>query len=366
LSHGWSNFTFVTQCSGAGGDPAGLVSRRRVLGAALRLGTSSAVAATGLGALSGCTPSDPRVSSDDPKLTPTPTPTRATVSPGPPPQTFAAELALADLAAAILAGPQRGKLSAGQRALLTAAAQGHRQHAAALASPAPTARPSSPVPSSRPAAPSDIARLSLPQSLALLRRQELAQRDRARGTALSRSGFESLVWGSISVAAASWATALSSKAAVPVAAAGPSRPMAAQSDVEALQSMIRQLHALVYGYQLALGRLSPTSAAGRRAYQSLLARRSLRNDLVDTLIARSASVPAAAGAYVPPVDPRSPASAAELIRRMETAFQPFCGLWLAAASRPGDRSRAYDVLAGTTATALSWRAPVTVWPGWVS
>ena len=140
--------------------------------------------------------------------------------------------------------------------------------------------------------------------------------------------------------------------------------MAALSDVEALQAVVRQLHALVFGYQLALGRLPASTSDGRRALASLEDHRRLRNRLEQELIRRSANVPAAAPAYVPPVRPTTAARSAALIQRMETALRPFCGLWLASATKPGDRRRALDTLAETDATARSWGAALTAWPGW--
>jgi hypothetical protein len=256
-------------------------------------------------------------------------------------------------------------LSQVQRPLLTALAQAHTLHAIALASPTPTARPSTGT-TAKGSAPAGFAKLTLAHSVALLVKDEQVQANRMRRSALRGRGLEALLFGSIGVAAVSYASALGST--TPVGMARPvsqHRPMAPVSDVEAIQTMVRQLHAIVYGYQLALGQLGETSSAGQRALASLHSHRLLRDRLVGMLVARSAGVPAAAAAYVPRTDPTTAKRSAKLIRQMETALQPFCGLWLASAAKPADRQLALDTLAHTNALARRWNAPLTVWPGWV-
>jgi len=51
---------------------------------------------------------------------------------------------------------------------------------------------------------------------------------------------------------------------------------------------------------------------------------------------------------------------------MQTALQPFCGLWLAAAATPADRQQALTALSNAMKTARSWGAPLGAWPGWSS
>ena len=63
------------------------------------------------------------------------------------------------------------------------------------------------------------------------------------------------------------------------------------------------------------------------------------------------------------MNPRSSASAVRLIKTMEIALAPFCGLWLAAATNGSDRGRAFTALADTVATGLRWGAPIRAWPG---
>ncbi|HEY9468020.1 MAG TPA: DUF4439 domain-containing protein, partial [Propionibacteriaceae bacterium] len=77
-------------------------------------------------------------------------------------------------------------------------------------------------------------------------------------------------------------------------------------------------------------------------------------------------VPAAEPAYVPSVVPRNQATAGKLIMQMQTALQPFCGLWLVAAASRADRQQAFTALAAAVKTARSWGAPLSAWPGWSS
>jgi hypothetical protein len=281
----------------------------------------------------------------------------------------AGEQDLTELAAAILTGRHRRELSRSQRTMLTAVRNTHSQHRIALGGPAPTSRPttSSPsaAPSPAPAPPVGLAGLTLTQSLRLLARQEQRQAARLRRRALQDVGYDALLWASMMVVADSFARVLVDQQGVPVDTdPGARPPMPAVSDVEALQIMVGQLHAVVYGYQLALGQLPASSSQGRRALSSLGARRSLRDELVQVLLSRSASVPAAAPAYVPSVDPRTAGRSARLIRRMETDLQPFCGLWLASSSRLSDRRLALGALADTVSNAQRWGAAISVWPGW--
>jgi hypothetical protein len=51
---------------------------------------------------------------------------------------------------------------------------------------------------------------------------------------------------------------------------------------------------------------------------------------------------------------------------MQTALQPFCGLWLAAALSQADRQQALGALGSAVKTARSWGAPLDAWPGWSS
>lgn len=335
--------------------------------------------ALGLAALaaplvSGCTPTDPRVDSSTPSRAPHPTSSPSAARP-----TDAAdgELALAAWADAVRTGAHRAGLTAVQRPVLQRLAATHREHAAALR---PTGTPStggptaggSATPTTRPTParaplPAGFARLSLAQSLDRLRRDEQTQAARLRASALVGTGADALLLGSASVSDAALAAALTAPGPVPPTPPnGTPAPVAAVSDVAAVQAMVRQLHAVVYGYQLALGHLAESSAAGRRALASLHQHRALRDRLEAELVERSAGVPVAYAAYVPSVQPSTAARSARLIRTMETALQPFCGQWLASATQAADRAAALAALGGAVATSRAWGSAPPVWPGWPS
>ena len=95
-----------------------------------------------------------------------------------------------------------------------------------------------------------------------------------RARALTTEGLASLLWGSLAVSSTHLAAILrgadlagdSPDPTVATVAAPRARaPMPLVPVVEAEQEMVRQLHAIVYGYQLALGRLdrSPSRHGGR-------------------------------------------------------------------------------------------------------
>jgi hypothetical protein len=126
------------------------------------------------------------------------------------------------------------------------------------------------------------------------------------------------------------------------------------------------LHAIVYGYQLAIGKFKVLSKQRPKAERELLAYRVFRDALIAWLKRHSVDVPAAEPAYVPSIVPRDAATAGTLITRMLTALQPFCGLWLAASTTPSDRQQALTALTKAERTARSWGAPLAAWPGWSS
>lgn len=331
-----------------------MLSRRDVL----RLGALSLV---GPSVLAGCALSNPTV--DDPNasstLTPSSTPAATSASPTPSatptvtgaPAAAAAEERLAALASAILGGPHRKSLSGRQRTLLRFVAATHTSHAAALA-------PRSPAP------PPKIGQLSLKQSLALLGRREAAAGKAYGHSALSSRGRDALLWGSWSVASASIASVVTAAKPPGVTAVHGHRPAALLSDVEAVQELVGQLHAVVYGYQVALGHLPVLGKPHARAVRELLETRLRRDRLIAWLQRRSATVPAAEPAYVPSTVPHGAASSAKLIRQLQVALQPFCGLWLAAAASNADRQTALTTLRSVQGTARSWGAPLAAWPGY--
>jgi Domain of unknown function (DUF4439) len=313
--------------------------------------------------LAGCTPSDPTVdrstlapstpssaATSSPPASPSPTPAPSSPSAG----AAAPEQALAALAAAILAGPNRKQLSKDRRQLLTFLRSAHTAHAHAITNPLPTP------------APVKIGGMSLNSSLALLARREDSAAGRYRNAALKANGSDALLWGSLSLAAGSFAAAIGSANPPATRPVADQKPVEVLSEAAAVQELVRQLHAIVYGYQLAIGKLKVFSKQRLKAERELLAQRIFRDRLIAWLKKHSADVPAAAAAYVPSVVPRNAATAGKLIMRMQTALQPFCGLWLAAAATPADRQQALTALSNAMKTARSWGAPLGAWPGWSS
>jgi hypothetical protein len=227
----------------------------------------------------------------------------------------------------------------------------HRAHAAALD---PQASPPRPV---------RIDQLSLRQSLARLARSQSAAASSHRAAALALRGRDAARIGAVAVAAGVYSRVTSGDRPVPVEGRS-TAPIEVPllSDVEAVQSLVEQLHALVYGYQLAIGRLPLASDRHDQAVSELLQHRIQRDRLIAWLTHRSAEVPVAEPAYRPTVEPRNPGSAARLIRTMLVALQPFGVLWLAAAG-DADRRLAFSVFGTMADLARGWNAPLPIWPG---
>jgi Domain of unknown function (DUF4439) len=309
--------------------------------------------------LAGCAPNDSGVDSPPrPNAASSGATAAATASPNPTSAASAAqaalEQALAALSAAILVGPHYQQLSTGHRQLLAFLRDAHTAHAQASTDPLPTP------------APARIGGLSLAGSLALLARRENSAAQQYRGAALEAAGSEALLLGSLSVAAASFARAIGSNDPPATRIVANPQPVAILPEVDAVQELVRQLHAIVYGYQLAIGKLKVLSKQRPKAERELLAQRVFRDGLIVWLGRHSAEVPVAEPAYVPSVVPRDPATAGRLITRMQTALQPFCGLWLAASTTQADRQHALGALTTAVQTARSWGAPLAAWPGWSS
>jgi len=310
--------------------------------------------------LTGCSSSDRQV--DTPAITPssvpesspavpqTPSPTPA--EPNPSTAAAAPEQGLAALAAAILVGPKRKQLSKDRRNLVTFLRNAHTAHARAIADPLPSQSPVK------------LGGQSLNSSLASLARRENAAASRYRHAALQAKGLDALLWGSLSLSAASFAAALGPANPPRTHRVANRKPVEILTEVAAVQELVRQLHAMVYGYQLAIGKMKVLSKQRATAERELLSQRIFRDRLIAWLRKHSAEVPAAEPAYVPSVVPRTPATAGRLIMQMQTALQPFCGLWLAAAASQADRQQALSALSAAMKTARSWGAPLSAWPGW--
>lgn len=328
--------------------PVGLLSRRRLLGLAV-----------GLPVLAACSVPTPVV--EDPTGTPTPaggapSPATAPTSAPPPPVAGAqsaaiTELGLAELAGAVLTGPRRTQLNADQRRLLGFLAEAHRAHAAALDPSATAPRPA------------DITGLSRPQALARLSRSQSAAAILHRSAALAARGADALRFGSLVAAAGLYAGAVAGGRAVPtgsVARTPPDLPII--PDTAAAQSLVAQLHAVIYGYQLATGRMAVAGRRDDQAVAELRGHRIRRDRLIGWLRRRGAEVPVPEPAYRPSVEVRDGATGARLVRSMLVALQPHAGVWLAAAADP-EREWALDFFLTTADLARGWGAPLHAWPG---
>jgi hypothetical protein len=125
---------------------------------------------------------------------------------------------------------------------------------------------------------------------------------------------------------------------------------------------VGQLDAVVFGYQLAIGRLKYSSSARRRAVSELAATRRLLDARIAFLLSRKAKVPAAEPSYASTV--RSSADARRLVRGMQARLEPYAGMTLAAAGTAEARRQALALLGSTSRTARAWGAPLQAWPGW--
>jgi len=333
-----------------GGPPCSeRLSRRRLLGlgAALPVLTACSVATP---TLSG--PTSPPPSSGTPVGSPSTRPTSTT-----PPVVAGAraaastELALAGLAAAVLAGPRRRELSADQRSLLGFVAEAHRAHAATLDVSVRAPRPV------------DVARLTLRQALTRLARAETAAAARHRSAALAVAGEDSLRFAASAAAAGLYAGAVTADRRVPTSA-GPRTPtaLARSTDTAAVQAVVAQLHALVYGYQLAIGRMPVAGDRDDQAVAELLQHRIRRDQMIGWLRRRDIEVPVPEPAYRPSVDVRDGPTGIRLVRTMLVALQPFAAIWLASANDP-EREWALSFFLTTVDLARGWGAPLPVWPG---
>jgi hypothetical protein len=297
---------------------------------------------------------------------PVSTPRGPSPGPGPAPSVPAAataELRLAAYAGAILAGPHRKDLSGAQRRLLTFLRAAHTDHGLVLASADPASRPTSGGRSLSESAP-NLKGLSLGDALNRLAKQEASQAAAHRRTAASATGLAALLAGSLAVGADSYAAALGASDPPSVSARRARKPAALLTDVAATQQLVAQLHAVVFGYQLAIGKLKYSSSARRHAVSQLATTRALLDTEITFLLGRKADVPAAEPAYATASAVRSPGDAGRLVRGMEARLEPYVGLTLAAAHTSTARTQALTLLTSTSRTARSWGAPLQTWPGW--
>jgi hypothetical protein len=277
-------------------------------------------------------------------------PAPATASPAAVAAAAERERRLEQLTARLLRVDGVGAGSARRRALVQAR-NGHRAHLALIAAGTPTA-------SSPPLRGGDLA-----DQLARLVRDEKAASAAYLAAAGASSGLDCLLLSSLGCAAAGYADGLRSGRRPEIGPADAARgDVVPPSEVVAMQDLVAQQHAIIYGYQLAIGRLA--GSARERALARLRGHRLLQDTLVDQLTTRSADAPAAAPAYVPPVLPTTADRSVQLLRRMEMALQPWVGRWVAAAADPAARARAGRALMATTRSAVGWGSALPAWPGW--
>ncbi|HHV22690.1 MAG TPA: DUF4439 domain-containing protein, partial [Propionibacterium sp.] len=189
-------------------------------------------------------------------------------------------------------------LGPGQRATVGWLATGHSLHASALEHPNPAHRSTTPpppvpggTPRPRPPVSESLTGSTREEALDQLRnRLQRALEDYRRATGETR-GSTALVWGSLAAYARSAQTALVRDAARPEPPDIPARELAPWSDAEAEQQALRQIHALIYGYQVAIARLS--GEENRAARDALVQRRTQRDRLAATLRERGQAAPAA-------------------------------------------------------------------------
>ncbi|NNG18732.1 DUF4439 domain-containing protein [Naumannella sp. ID2617S] len=326
-----------------------------------------AVAGGSLLALTGCMVSDPRVVGGPSTPPPQPSPSPLPTIPG---QQLAigSESELAALCGQLNQSAAALGLPAGQGTIAGWLAAGHKAHLIALVGVRPNERPTAvPTPDARwSPRPMPTPSLRLPGDRAQAVRTITDLLGRCVGpyreSALASSGTTALLWGSLTAYAIGAGIALPGDPGRPAPPSTPNHPLAPMTEVEAPQQLLRQVHALVYGYQVAIASLPRPEA--QRATELLGARRTLRGDLTALIRGRGQTAPAAEAAYALSVQPRDAATARELLSRMELAFAPFAGAWVAAATDPDSRRKAQQVLEESVRVSLGWGAPLPIWPGW--
>jgi hypothetical protein len=323
--------------------------------------------AAGLG-LAGCSLDNrpgARGVGTSPAATPTSSPT-----PTPLPGTTAAASRESDLAAFAAAALDRfdGHLSANDRNLLTRLRDAHLAHAAVLTQQDPTAIGPTTGPSPTPAA-SATGVLHSPKAV-LAKLHALESRAAKSYSALATTpngpddqlGPLALLWGSLATASTCYADACVAGRNIGRDVVGDQRANVALPDRDtAIQNLLEQCYAIIFGYQNALAHLSEENV--ERAQASLAGYRDLRDRLADQLSDQQVAASGPHAAYQLPVQPTSQATAAKLIASMENRVLPFVGQWLATAA-DDERSAALSTMISIARDALTWSPKIIVWPGY--
>lgn len=333
--------------------------------------------------LTGCTGGVDLPGRPSPSPSPTPTPL---------PGTTEATLLENDLAARCeeILGTFSDRLDRTERALLTKITDAHRAHAAVLErtdpvqlpdptpSPAPTSTaPATETPAGTASAEPSASGSAAPppigdnpkQAFDGLREMEHRAARSYRVLAREPEGPQdqlrrlAQLWGSLATAAASYREACRRRENSGSELLGTRRLTAQLPDeTTAVQDVVAQTHAIIYGYQTAIAALSERTE--ERARGQLTDARVLRDRLSAWLVEHDSDVPVADPGYDLPVKPTGPGKASRLISTMERRLLPYLGQWLATAEDEQDRKDAVSTMINTARTDVIWSGRITVWPGW--
>lgn len=324
------------------------VSRRSLLrggaGAAALAGTALA----GL-TITGCAVSDPSISGSQPTQ----------IRPGETPLPQGAALAKREATLAALA-EELAAAKPKQANRFGDLARAHRLHEAALADDEPVTRPSpdgSPTPGPTPVSPSKKRLKALEKRQA---RQLREQREAASAGVAGESGTRALLLGSVTAFAAA-APSLKTRGKITFAA--PVSAVLANSEGAAAVDLLKQLYAIVYGYQAAAGPLRRGSPEREQCLTRLAAHKRLSDTLVDALAASETETPVAEPVYALPFSLDSRADSVKLRAQMESALLPYLGSWLALAGDSRASQLALGGLQDGAKTAASLGGDVPAWPG---
>ena len=170
-----------------------------------------------------------------------------------------------------------------------------------------------------------------------------------------------LLWGSLAAAASGYAAACKRRVDPGKRVHGAERVAAVwPGPVEALQHVLQQTYAMIFGYQTAIAAMLGKDA--ERARSRLSALRNLRDELSGRLADGDHQVPSPHPAYQLPVQPTNGSKARKLLGRMEAGYLPHLGQWLG--TETDDRTDPIESLIMTSESAGLWSPAIQVWPGW--